>query len=487
MKKLSLFLIIFAFAFLGSLWAEEKKEFSLSIEDVSKLALENNFEIQLAKYDAYIKKNDLFSAESVFDTLISGKAAYSDNQLKPASTIAGTKSLTNEYELSLKKKLPSGTTIETAIREERKWTNSAFTTTNPSHDIKAELGLTQELGKNFFGLIDRGAVKITKIDIENSNYTSLGRIEDALSGVQKAYWLAVLKHEELKIEKEILQKAEALLALHTGKERLGLSEAPQILASGANLKQRESEVRLSENAARVAMNDLFYRLSLEPDRAEIKAKDTLDFGLMPAPSYIDSLNRAISVRRDYKYEKNNAESQKINLSLKKNSLWPQINLKLTFARNGLDKEYKEALEGIRDEDNPEYYAGLEFSFNLENNFAKGEFNKAKLEKIKQILKLKDLERKIVIEIKDALDTLAALVEAKKYAGEIVGLQEEKLKAEERRFNSGRSDTDTIISYQEDLLAARLAYARACYEVRAAEINLQARENSLLDKYWNEKL
>ena len=47
----------------------EKKTYKLSLEDVTRLALENNFEIQLAKYDAWIARTDEGVAESIYDTI----------------------------------------------------------------------------------------------------------------------------------------------------------------------------------------------------------------------------------------------------------------------------------------------------------------------------------------------------------------------------------------------------------------------------------
>ncbi len=489
MKKILIFIVIIFTLFMHfcvPAFSAEKKEMSLSLKDISHIALENNFDIQIAKFDAYIKENDALLAESIFDTIISGKITYTDNQSKQASTIFGTKSLTNEYELSAEKKMPTGTTINTSLTQERNWTNSAFATTNPSHEATASIGLTQELGKNFFGLIDRGNIKITKLDIKNSTYTSLDKIEQSLADTQKAYWKLILRNKELLIGKEMLQKAEELLKIHTDKEKIGLLEQPQILASGANLKQRESEVILSQNALDLTHNDILYRLDLDPENITILPSDESLEGISN-PDYIESLKLAIQSRRDYAKQKNELDASKIQLSIKKNSLWPEINLEITLSRNGLDSEYREAFGNIVNEDNPRYYTGINFKFPLENRNARGEFNKAKLEKIKQVLKLKNIERKIVVATKDNIAILVALIAVGENSRQVAKLQEEKLIAEERRFRSGRSDTDTIIRYQEDLLQARINLARAEYNIQVAKIDLMLAENSLLNKYWREQI
>ena len=67
------------------------------------------------------------------------------------------------------------------------------------------------------------------------------------------------------------------------------------------------------------------------------------------------------------------------------------------------------------------------------------------------------------------------------------MQEHKLSAEKKRFANGRSNSDFIIRYAEDLLNARLKVAQALYSYRASLIDLEAKKNTLLDTYWKDKL
>ena len=68
--------------------------------------------------------------------------------------------------------------------------------------------------------------------------------------------------------------------------------------------------------------------------------------------------------------------------------------------------------------------------------------------------------------------------------QIADLQDQKLKEEEKRFKRGRSDTDTIIRFQEDLNQARLLAAEAKFLYQEELINLRQAEGSLLNEYWD---
>ena len=66
--------------------------------------------------------------------------------------------------------------------------------------------IEQDLGKNFFGIKDRGDVKVVLIDIESAEYTTLDKIETSIAEVQKAYWDLVLEKELVKVEEEMVDE-----------------------------------------------------------------------------------------------------------------------------------------------------------------------------------------------------------------------------------------------------------------------------------------
>src|SRR3989338_4492024 len=80
------------------------ESYTLSLDDVTRLALQNNFDIQMARYDARIAMTRQGEAESIYDTIFEAEVKYLDNQKARTTTILGTKNLENDYNLSLSKK-----------------------------------------------------------------------------------------------------------------------------------------------------------------------------------------------------------------------------------------------------------------------------------------------------------------------------------------------------------------------------------------------
>jgi outer membrane protein TolC len=458
----------------------------LTLEEVCELALSNNFDIQLAKFDARYKETDLDKAESIYDTIIEAEVKFEDDRRKAISSFAGTKSETRNYNFGVSQKLPTGTTLEVNFDNQRSWTNSGFTTVNPAHDSSIDFTLKQELGKNFFGIKDRSDVKITKIDIENVQYTSLDRIERMLSDVQKTYWRIAQYLRVVSIREDMLSRGKELFRIDKEKFRKGIIEKPQLVASEANVRQREIDLMLAQNELEYYINKLKLLLNLEDKDKAVLPREDLDLIIQPV-EFVQSVKIAFQQRRDYLKAKNEVESKQIKLVMKRKNLWPEINLEASVSRNGLREHFSQAIKDISSEDNPEYFLGLRIEFPLQNREAKSEFNKAEIEKVKALLNLKKIERKILIEIKDGVRNCDILEQRARKQKNIVKLQEEKLAAELERYKYGRSDTDTVIRYQDDLLLSKLLYAQSLSDYKEALIELSLKENTLLESFWKETL
>ena len=464
---------------------EDTSTYYLSLDETTRLAIQNNFAIQLAQYDARIAKAKLGESQSIYDTLLNADVKYRNDQGKQTSTILGSKIIDNDYNLGVSKKLPSGTTLTTNMTNHRNWSNSSFTTSSPSHDSTLKLGLKQELGKNFFGLQDRGDVTITKIDIENSQYSSLENIEDDLAQVQKAYWDIVLHREKVTIALETQRQAKTLFNLDEDKIKRGLVEAPELIASEANFQTRLNEVLLAKDELESKVNVLKLLLNIPDNEAAIVPSES--FVLSTQDQSVDqALQLAFTNRYDYKKTLNDIESKKIKLTMKKTSLWPEINLEASLARNGLGDHFPSAVTNITVEDNPDFFTGLTVKIPWENRKAESQLKAAQLEKAKALLNLKWLERKITIGIVDKVRRCQVLKELALNSQNIAGLQTWKLEEEQKRLATGRSNTDTVIRYQEDLLKAKWKAAEAMFEYQSALIDLRKQEGTLLNEYWGEE-
>jgi len=459
---------------------------TMSLEQATEIALENNLDIQIIKYDTYISRTDGDKSQGIYDTLIEADVQYSNDQSAQTSSIFGTKNLNNIYSIGLKKKLPTGTIISMDMKNTRTWTNSAFASINPSHDSSLGVTVRQSLARNFFGMKDRLGVKITLNDIESARFTSLEKVEEIVAKVQKAYWDLVLKSELAKIEEGMVEQARKLYDLYQEKIKDGLVESPELYASEANYKRRINDLLLAKDKVRSSSNVLLLLLNINEEKA-IKPLDSFDLN-HEDEEINKSLKKAFEQRQDYKQAKNDVESKNMGVTLKRNNIWPELNLTASLDRNGISQEsFSKAVKKITHENNPNMFAGIEFKMYVERREARSELRSAELEKAKALAQLKLVEREIVVNVTDQVRNTNVLKEVAINEDNIASLESSKLKEEEKKFEWGRSDADTIIRYQEDVLTAKLREAQAKYSYYSSLIDLKQKEGSLIYKYWDREI
>jgi len=243
--------------------AVKLKSYRLSLDETTEIALKNNFDIQLTKFDTWIARTEEGVARSIYDTIFEAQVEYRDDQQKRTSTILGTKTVDNDYNVGLSKKLPIGTTVSVDLDNNRNFNNATFATSPLTHDSTLGVTVGLNLGKNFLGIQDRGNVKITLTDIENAEYTSLDKIEASIAQVQKAYWDLVLLAEKVMIEEKMVAMAKKLYDLHQDKLGTGLVEIPEAIASEANYKSRKNTLLLAYNQVQAKNNVLKLLLNIE--------------------------------------------------------------------------------------------------------------------------------------------------------------------------------------------------------------------------------
>jgi len=489
--KISIFIALFipiAIAFgMDAIFAEDISEagaIELSLDNVIALAVKNNIDVKIAKYDALISSTDIDRERSVFDTVLSVDADYSVDKLMRSSTISGSKEVVTDYNAGLTKMIPSGTTLGLDFTNVRSKSDSAFAALNPSYEPKVEFSLVQELARNAFGIIDRGNVTAAQLEYAGASFTSLEHIEDAIGEAEKRYWDLVFASDEKALRQDALKAAEDLYDINKGRLDKGLVEDVELVASEANLAKRRTDLIIAQNNIDRAVNAL-----------KLAINDSSDLYIMPADmlklsggniSFDEALKTAVKNRRDYNIARTAVKERDLKVKMRSNARWPQIDMDATFAVNGIDKKYVDSLNKIST-DKYEYGVGFAFSYPLENREAASRHSRAVFEKAKALLELEKAERRIVREIDDAVKRVKVYgIKADEY-NKISGLQEMKLGEERKRFNYGRSDSDTVIRFQDDLIEARISAKAALLEYNYALIDMKLTEDTLLGELGVDKL
>ena len=292
----------------------------------------------------------------------------------------------------------------------------------------------------------------------------------------------MLKCEELRITEGMLQEAQRLYTIYKEKANIGLVERVDLFAVEANLRTREANVLLAQLQKEQAKNELFFFLNVDDLAIKLAPRESLEITPYSVDLY-QALTEAVEYRRDYKSIKNQLEADDVNIVVRKNERWPEIDLEASFTRNGLNRKYKPSWEEIGDKNYRELFVGMSIKFSLEKREEDANIEEANLQKEQDLLLLKRTERLIFKEIHNQVKEVNTLKDEVLLHSAIADLQEKKQEEEFKRLKYGRSNSDTIIRYAEDVLQARLALALSLFSYQVSLIDLELNKNTLLDKYW----
>jgi outer membrane protein TolC len=481
MRKLTAIWIFFIFLFSisGNILSAEET-LPLTLQDVLGIAIVNNFDIQLAKYDRSIKETDMDDAMSIYDTVLKLESEYTHEELERATTLSGGMSEDYEIGLNLSKKLITGTDVDIDYGWLRHRTDSSFVQLNPSEESYIKFTFTQPILKNVLGINDWGDVRVTKIDIDNFRSETLDEIEKSLSEVELAYWELMLVDQMAAIRRDAREEADTFYGIVESKEEMGSAELTDLYAAKANLKTRSAELENVKSNLKTAENKLKLLMNNKEAGSSIRISPIGKVGITEKDiSLAPALKTAFDNRRDYKRAVSDIEAKDIELMMKKNERWPQLDLEGSFKMNGIRRSVIGSIQDTFDETNTEYYAKATFSFPFEDREARSAHNKAKLEKAKALVELKKIEKTIVLDIDSKVKAVNTHRHRIKELSEAAELEKFKLQEEAKKYRYGRSDADRMTRFQQDYLDAELSLKLASRDYMKALIDLFIGQNMYL--------
>ena len=118
---------------------------------------------------------------------------------------------------------------------------------------------------------------------------------------------------------------------------------------------------------------------------------------------------------------------------------------------------------------------------LGNDEAKGEYDKATLEKKQALIQFKRLEQNIVLQVRDAVrnvDIKYRMLEASTVTKDA---EERNYKAQELRFQAGLVSTHDMVDYQNQLARAEVNYIKSVIDYNVTLIELAKVKGTMLSE------
>jgi len=489
----------------------EGNKIKLPLKSVIVLALKNNLQIAFESLGPKVSQTEIAGEESVYDPNLSLQFSKDRRVTQVGSFLAGAGKDTvyqenHNLNVGVTKKFVTGTSAELKWDSNDLDTDFLFQTLNPQYKSELSLSLTQPLLKDFGIDIGKSLIKIANLNFKISQNQFKNRVMDILYQIEQYYWNLYFQMKDLEAREKSLKLAEDLLREFKIKIKAGTLAPIEIYQAEAEVATRKQDLivardllRDTEDRLKSALN--FYEKEQYWELVIIPADEPQSPPLKE--DLIESIKQAFKYRPDYKQAKMDIEARNIMVKYTKNQVLPRVDLFGTIGTMGLGgRTNEEAMmfgdtaEGVKlwsrhwdnvadsmaSGDYYNYVIGIKIEFPLGNRFAKSQYSKAKIEAARALTFLKDLENTVINEVREAVRQVETNLERIEAAKASLRLAEEKLKAEEKKYEVGLSTTHDLLEFQEDLAQAesREALARTDYEKSLA--NLARVKGILLEKY-----
>ena len=506
LRIFSLSLLLISNSAIADETAQENQDyFNLSIHSAVERTLKSNVSISVQAFNSKIREKTVIDKQAEFDPNLTAGLSTDKRKQQIASVFAQPNVSINEnvnWSVGLKQKAMTGGSYLLQFDSLRADTNSLLAPLLPMYTSQLNLTLTQPLLKNFGVDINNTNILIAKNDVAVSDFDFKGQVINIITNTKNVYWDLLYSIENLRVREKSLQRAHDLEKIVKAQVSVGTMAPLEIIQAQSEVASREESVITAKKLIKDNEENLKNAMNVQFDSAEgqkpIHPTDQPPFTVKDKIDLETSLKEAFANRPDYQGKKKNLESKNIIVKYNQNQLYPSIDLVTSAGVNGIagspkdvafggtslrspyEGNYGGALENAFSSNYYQWSVGVQLNYPLGNRSAESRLASSRLDVEQLLLDIKDLEKKIVIDVREAirlLDTTAKSVEATRVARK---LAEERLKAEEKKFKVGLSTSFNVLQIQEILATEESNSIKAIIDYNKAQNKLQQVMGTALD-------
>jgi outer membrane protein len=195
----------------------------------------------------------------------------------------------------------------------------------------------------------------------------------------------------------------------------------------------------------------------------------------------DSWGKGMTERPDLLQSRLAVEAQGIQLKFNRNQLFPEVDLIGSYGYNGEGVQYNDVFTQVGNQDRNFYSYGAQLIMPLSNAGPRNNFKAAKVTLQQLLLKLKQFEQNVMVQIDNAVKNAQSTYESAGATRQARIYAEAALDAEQKKYAVGKSTTFTVLQLQNTLTSARSQEIRALANYYEALANLAQQEGSTLER------
>ncbi|MPY87627.1 MAG: hypothetical protein GEU99_06880 [Luteitalea sp.] len=470
----------------------------LRLDEAVSLALERNPDVAAERLNPRLEELSLASLRGNYRPVLQTTISQNNTVQLPRNQLTGGDRVqddTQTYEFGADQALPlGGGALQVSWLNRRQESSSNFNTFNPQYNSSLDLLLTQPLLRNFRTDDTRTQISLAQINRSVANLQLRATLTNTAADVRNAYWDLVYAIQAVDVTRQSLSLANKLVEDNKARVEVGAMAPLDVVQAEAEAAARRQTLAQAEATHRIAelslkrlivtgTNDPRWHARLNPVDQPGVSNEKADVA--------EALKNALASRTDLAEGERGLEATDLNMRLYRNQSLPTADLIASYGLQGIGGteilrdgglggdvtetipgDFGDALQRMAGRDFPTWNIQLQFSYPIGHSPAAASYQRARIQREQAAMSMKALELQVATEVTNAglqVDSTLEQVDAARAARE---LAEQRLEAEQTRFDVGLSTAFFVVQAQRDLADAANVELRAVLDHRKALVDFE---------------
>jgi len=497
----------------------------LSLSDAIALALENNIDVEVARYGYPLNESALRASRASngaglsYDPAITSTINYNHSQNIQTNTVtAGGQSVnigdTQTRNFGIQQGFMTGGNATLGFNNTSTTTNNTNAIFLPSYNTGLSLQGTQPLLQGFGLAFNTRNIRVAKNNLRLTDYQFEQQLDTTLNTVISTYWNLVSSYLAVDVAQQSLTLSQKLLDDNKKQLEIGTMAPLDVLQAEQQVSTSETNLITAQTAVEqleVSLKNLLSRNGLASTsfaNVHIVPTDRITVpDVEPIQPVQDVVARAIDHRPELAQQRLQVENSKINLTGTRNAMLPQLNLVGNVSNPGAGGIFNTTpqinpLTGQvipRTEPNPDliggygnilrqvfgvptvnYAIGVTLNIPLRNRAAQEAYVQQSLQLRTAELNLQKESNQILSDVQNALIAVKNARARYTSAAKASAVAQQVLDAEQKKYELGASTSYAVVQHQTDLANARQAEVAAISAYAQAKLQLDQAEGTILE-------
>jgi outer membrane protein TolC len=470
----------------------------LTRDEAVRLATEHNPDLAVIRYEPLANDARVAAARAAFVPTASSSLLRNSDTAPSTNLFSGDSSLQSGFwsgSAGLTQLIPwGGGSYDVSFTSARTTTTNPLTTFTPSLTSSIQAVFSQPLIRNFRTDAARAQLEITRRNRDIADVQVRERVAQVAADAESAYWALVTARAAVDVQQRSLDLALELERTNRARVDVGQSPPLDLVSARAEVAQRRENLIVARTQARQS-EDTLRTLILDPRRADYWTV-RLEPGerVPPVGLQLDvdaAVRRALGERGDLAEARRQIENSDTTVLLARNDTLPDLRAQATYVTAGQggtrllrsggfpgsivgtdQTSFGSVLGQVLSADYPTWSVGFTLTYPVGRSAEEANLARARVERDQAAARLRSLELSVVREVRDAalrVEQNRERIETARLGRE---LAEQRLDAEQRRFEVGMSTSFLVIQAQRDLAVARDNEQRSYLDYQLAVVGFE---------------